>query len=76
MREQGLLNEVKPPRFDTIEANERNGAQVGKLEEETFIKFITGEESLDNFETYVDTWNNQGGAAILAEMQEVVDARD
>lgn len=44
IREQGRLNEVKPPRFDSIKANERNGAQVGKLEEETFIKFITGEE--------------------------------
>ncbi len=76
VREQGILDEVIPPRFDTIEANERNGAQVGKLEEETFIKFITGEESLDNFDTYVETWNNQGGAAILAEMQEVVDARE
>ncbi|WP_461203568.1 extracellular solute-binding protein [Enterococcus sp. N342-3-1-2] len=76
VREQGILDEVIPPRFDTIEANERNGAQVGKLEEETFIKFITGEESLNNFDTYVETWNNQGGAAILAEMQEVVDARE
>lgn len=75
IREQGRLNEVKPPRFDSIKANERNGAQVGKLEEETFIKFITGEEPLENFDNYVETWNSQGGTAILEEMQEVVDQR-
>lgn len=72
-REKELLNEVIPPRFNKIEANERNGAQVGKLEEETFIKFITGEEPLANFNKYVETWNKQGGQEILVEMQTAVD---
>lgn len=75
VREAGILHEEFPPRFNTIEANERNGAQVGKLEEETFIKFITGEEPLKNFDKYVETWNKQGGAAILEEMQAIVDQK-
>ncbi|HIZ52590.1 MAG TPA: extracellular solute-binding protein [Candidatus Enterococcus avicola] len=73
VRESEILHEEFPPRFNRIEANERNGAQVGKLEEEMFIKFITGEESLENFDNYVATWNKQGGEAILSEMQSIVD---
>ena len=75
VRENEILHEEFPPRFNTIEANERNGAQVGKLEEEMFIKFVTGAESLDKFDEYVANWNKQGGEAILAEMQTVVDER-
>ena len=40
-----------------------------------FIKFVTGAESLDKFDEYVANWNKQGGEAILAEMQTVVDER-
>ena len=72
-REKDLLNEVTPPRFNKVEANEKHGAQLGKLEEETFIKFITGEESLDNFDSYVKKWNKQGGTDVLAEMQSILD---
>jgi len=55
-----------------VKATERNGAQIGKLEEENFIKFVTGEQSLDDFDKYVSTWNEQGGSAIINEMQEIV----
>jgi putative aldouronate transport system substrate-binding protein len=72
-REKDLLTEITPPRFNKIEANERNGAQLGKLEEETFIKYITGEESLDNFDQYIEKWHSQGGTEVLAEMQAIVD---
>lgn len=73
VRDEGIYNEVNPVAiFETIKASERNGAQIGKLEEETFIKFVTGEESIENFDTYVDTWNQQGGSAILEEMESVV----
>ena len=74
-REKDLLNEVTPPRFNKVEANEKHGAQLGKLEEETFIKFITGEESLDNFDSYVKKWNKQGGTEVLAEMQSILDEK-
>ncbi|MDC0752036.1 ABC transporter [Enterococcus innesii] len=74
VREENIYNEVTPfTTFETIKASERNGAQISKLEEETFIKFVTGEESLDNFSSYVDTWNSQGGQAILEEMQKLAD---
>jgi putative aldouronate transport system substrate-binding protein len=40
------------------------------------IKFITGAESLDNFNKYVDTWNKQGGSEIIQERQEILDSRE
>ena len=74
VREENIYNEVTPfTTFETIKASERNGAQISKLEEETFVKFVTGEESLDNFSSYVDTWNSQGGQALLEEMQKLAD---
>jgi len=74
VRQTGIFNEVTPfTTFETIKASERNGAQISKLEEETFIKFVTGEESLDNFEKYTENWNSQGGQAILDEMQKLAD---
>ncbi|WP_313627680.1 extracellular solute-binding protein [Enterococcus italicus] len=74
VRQEGIYNEVKPfTTFDTIKASDRNGAQISKLEEETFIKYVTGEESLNNFDKYVSDWNSQGGKAILEEMQKLAD---
>lgn len=74
-RELGILNEVVPPRFHGITALDKSSAQLNKLEEETFIKLVTGEESLDNFDTYISTWEKQGGADVLSEMQEVIDTK-
>lgn len=77
LRENNTLNEITPPViFEKIESSERNGAQIAKLEEETMIKFITGAESLNNFDKYVDTWNKQGGSEIIQERQEILDSRE
>lgn len=76
VREKEVFNEVIPVAiFETIRANERNGAQIAKLEEETFIKFVTGEEPMENFDNYVNTWNEQGGTAILEEMQTILESK-
>ena len=73
VRNEGIYKEIKPVSIvQKVKATERNGAQIGKLEEENFIKFVTGEQSLDDFDKYVSTWNEQGGTAIINEMQEIV----
>lgn len=46
------------------------GANLTKLEEEDFIKIITGAEPVDYFDTFVDNWHNQGGNEILDEIEE------
>lgn len=77
VREAGIFNEVKPIAiFESVKAAERNGAQIAKLEEGTFIKFVTGEEPISNFDTYVSTWEKQGGSAILDEMQKIINENE
>lgn len=74
VRKANILNDISAPLIvQTVKAEERNGAQTSKLEEETFIKFVTGAESLDKFDDYVKTWESQGGKEILAERQKIVD---
>lgn len=42
------------------------------LEEEYFLKVITGEETLDSWDDFVAEWKNLGGDTITAEMAEYV----
>jgi putative aldouronate transport system substrate-binding protein len=41
-----------------------------KLEEETFLQMITGAKSIDDFDAFVEEWNNSGGAALLEKMNQ------
>ena len=41
-----------------------------KLEEETFLQIITGAKSVDDFDAFVQEWNNSGGAALLEKMNQ------
>jgi putative aldouronate transport system substrate-binding protein len=41
-----------------------------KLEEETFLQIITGAKPLDDFDAFVEEWNNSGGAALLEKMNQ------
>ncbi|MCO5213240.1 MAG: extracellular solute-binding protein [Caldilinea sp.] len=41
-----------------------------KLEEETFLQIITGAKSIDDFDAFVEEWNNSGGAALLEKMNQ------
>lgn len=68
--ESGMINEITPPRFNGIKASEKYTAQLNKLEEETFIKYIIGEKSLDDFDNFVEQWKKQGGNEVLKETQE------
>jgi putative aldouronate transport system substrate-binding protein len=44
------------------------GANLGKLEDETFIGIITGEKPLDAFDQFVSDWRAQGGDVITEEV--------
>ncbi|MFD0670926.1 extracellular solute-binding protein [Cohnella sp. GCM10027633] len=47
------------------EEHKTYGADVAKYEEEMFIRFVTGQASLDEWDDYVDTWKKKGGKAVL-----------
>lgn len=41
-----------------------------KLEEEAFLQIITGARAVDDFDAFVEEWNNAGGAALLEKMNQ------
>lgn len=50
-----------------------NWANLQTLEEESFIKIITGTDDLDeSFNAFVSGWKSQGGDTITAEIQEQI----
>ena len=50
-----------------------NMANLNKLEEETFLKIVTGATPVDSgFQDFVSQWNNQGGEQIIKEIQDQI----
>ncbi|MBM7541233.1 extracellular solute-binding protein [Amphibacillus cookii] len=60
---------VHPVFFGTTPAIEQYYGNLLSMEEEEFIKIVTGVESIDHFDTFVEMWHSQGGDEILAEIE-------
>jgi len=57
----------------TTSTMETNWANLGKLEEETFIKIATGALDVDEgFDQFVSDWNSLGGEQIISEIEEQI----
>lgn len=62
------LTPIFPQTTPTMETNLAN---LEKLEEETFIKIVTGDiDAESGFEQFVSEWNKQGGEQIIKEISE------
>lgn len=62
---------VTPIFPETTSTMETNWANLEKLEEETFIKIVTGEVDVETgFEQFVSDWYAQGGTQIIKEISE------
>lgn len=48
----------------------RHGQAINDLVEEWYVKFVTGEEALEDWDAYVEAFENIGGAAVTAEVNE------
>lgn len=70
LTDNGSFAWVSPLYLGTTETMKSSGANLDKLEAETFIKMIIGEEPIDHFDSFVEQWNAQGGAAICEELAE------
>ncbi|MDE6052580.1 MAG: extracellular solute-binding protein, partial [Lachnospiraceae bacterium] len=69
LTENNQFNWLTPIFPQTTATMETNSANLDKLEEETFIKIVTGDIDLESgFEQFVTTWNEQGGAQIIKEI--------
>ncbi len=67
----GGYNEVRTdPVASRVIAVDPTWPALKKLEEEAFLQIITGARPVDDFDAFVEEWNNTGGAALLAKMNQ------
>lgn len=69
------LNKVDPVFYGNTETMLKRGANMEKLENETFLKIITGTVPLDEFDTFVTTWRSIGGDTVSEEVADIVNNR-
>ncbi len=60
--------------YGTTETMIQRWANLETLETETLVKIITGEEPIEYFDEFVETWRSMGGDTIIEEVQAEVDA--
>ncbi|GAB2562793.1 extracellular solute-binding protein [Gracilibacillus alcaliphilus] len=70
LAEEDRFNWIEPAYVGTTPTMEQKGANLLKMEEEDFIKIITGAEPVDYFDTFVEKWHSQGGDDEVAEVEE------
>ena len=63
------MNQVFDASYTQTESMDSKWATLEKLEDETFLKILNGEASVDTFDEYVEQWNVLGGTDILAELE-------
>lgn len=76
LTKEGTFHWVSPVFWGVTETMKSNNANLGKLEEESFVAIVTGAKSIDEFDTFVKSWNEQGGTQITAEVQEAVTPKE
>ena len=69
LTENGQFSWLTPIFPQTTPTMETHLANLEKLEEETFIKIVTGDIDVESgFEQFVTDWNEQGGEQIISEI--------
>jgi putative aldouronate transport system substrate-binding protein len=66
------LNKIEPVFYGTTKTMTSRWTNLDKLENETFLKIITGAEPLDSFDDFVSEWKKLGGDKIIEEIQEEI----
>ncbi len=71
LNDSDVYNWITPVYPQTTMTMKTNWANLQTLEEESFIKIVTGTEDLDaSFDTFVSNWKSQGGDTIASEIKE------
>lgn len=70
--EEGIINKVYSATYSMTPTMEKRWTNLKKKEDETFLKIIIGEEPIEAFDTFVEEWKAEGGADIIAEVQELL----
>lgn len=57
--------------YSQTETMTKRWTNLKRLEDETFLKIIVGNEPIETFDTFVEEWKAQGGDKITAEVEEI-----
>ena len=71
MRSKNIV-QVDPVFFGRTESMEQKWANLEKQENEMYLKIITGEQKIDYFDQFVETWKTTGGDDITKEVSDAV----
>ncbi|SDW76679.1 extracellular solute-binding protein [Paenibacillus sp. CF384] len=66
------ITKVNPVFYGSTETMVKKGANLEKLENETFLRIITGASPIGEFDKFVQTWKSTGGDEIAKEVQESI----
>lgn len=66
------IKEVNPMFFGTTQSMSLKWPTLIKMELEMYLKIITGEQTPDDFDKFVETWKKTGGELITEEVNEAL----
>ncbi|MGB8451139.1 MAG: extracellular solute-binding protein [Anaerocolumna sp.] len=66
------IKEVNPVFFGQTQSMKLKWTSLLKMENETYLKILTGEAPLDSFDEFVTEWMNAGGKDIINEVTDAV----
>lgn len=69
------IKEVNPVFFGNTASMSLKWPTLEKMELEMYLKIITGEETVDYFDTFVDNWKKTGGDQITEEVNQALTAK-
>ncbi|SEO74040.1 extracellular solute-binding protein [Paenibacillus sp. OV219] len=69
------ITKVEPIFYGKTETMAKRGVYLDKLENETFLRIITGAAPIDDFDKFVSTWKKIGGDTIAKEIDAIVKTR-
>ena len=69
-------NVIRSVSYNMTENTEKYWTNLIAMEDEFVQQVITGKKSLDEFDTFVSDWENQGGSDILQDMQNIADGKE
>ena len=67
-----IMNKVFDATYAKTESMDSKWATLEKLEDEFYLQYLNGEATDDDFDAYVQQWNDLGGADITAELAEMM----
>lgn len=70
--EESLLNQVQSLFFGETDTMASEWWKLKDYEEQIYLKIVTGDISIDDFDSFVEYWNSEGGSDITEEVREII----